>query len=143
MDNVYIDSFSKATVKSLRLLLDIDVKENNLQAPRSFSNQNICVGIPIVGALKGSVIYTFPVKTAIETVEIMSGMKLEQADDFVISAISEIANIISGNAVTELAEQNIICDIRPPFLAQDGPQNGVCKTVYTGIGDIGLSVDIH
>ena len=48
-------------------------------------------------------------------VKIMSGMEFEEVDAFVTSAISEIANIISGNVATALSDSDIKCDILPPM----------------------------
>lgn len=147
MDNRLLDQFSKATADSLRLLLDIDVQE----APCPMGSWQggtdaICIAIPVVGALNGNVVYCFPVNTALEFVEIMSGMKVAQADDFVISAVSEIANIISGNAVSGLAGRNIVCDIRPPHVVPDAGMPGPDASlglVHTRVGNVNICVDIH
>ena len=53
-------------------------------------------------------------------VSIMSGMEVEAVDEFVTSAISEIANIISGNVMTLLEGENVRCDILPPELKDSG-----------------------
>ena len=44
----------------------------------------------------------------------MSGMELKKIDNFVSSALGEVANIIGGNAITGLTKYNYICDISPP-----------------------------
>ena len=49
----------------------------------------------------------------------MSGMEIEEVDDFVVSAMSEISNIISGNVMTMLAQDDLKCDILPPQLYQE------------------------
>ena len=52
----------------------------------------------------------------------MSGMEFDCVDDFVTSAVSEIANIISGNVLTMLAENEIKCDILPPTFCLYGDE---------------------
>jgi len=50
----------------------------------------------------------------LKMIEIMSGMKVDKIDSFASSALGEVANIIGGNALTLLADNNYICDIVPP-----------------------------
>ena len=56
----------------------------------------------------------FPERYDIDDGEIMSGMEISQLDAFVTSAWAEVANIISGNALTLLNENDYQCDIVPP-----------------------------
>ncbi|MCL0071768.1 chemotaxis protein CheX [Peptococcaceae bacterium] len=76
-----------------------------------YKDANVILGV--TGDLQGSVLFAFPKEMALDMVKIMSGMKLDEIDNFVSSALGEIANIIGGNAVTNLASQNYSCDIVP------------------------------
>ena len=80
------------------------------------------VSVGVRGDLEGEVRYRFPTATSLNMVSIMSGMELETVDFFVTSAISEMANIISGNVVTLLAERDLYCDIQPPAIVDTAPQ---------------------
>jgi len=47
---------------------------------------------------------------ALEMVKIMSGLEMDDIDNFVSSALGEVGNIISDNALTILTKGNYKCD---------------------------------
>ena len=105
--------FVDATQKVFNLMLNIsDISEHPTEDFKCDNEVDIAVGI--VGDLQGKVIYRFPVSTSLNMVNIMSGMEFDAVDIFVSSAISEIANIISGNVMIALSDNKIVCDILPP-----------------------------
>lgn len=77
----------------------------------------------------------------------ISGMEMSSVDEFVTSAISEIANIISGNVLAELAQNDMICDILPPAVCK--PDNGkiyelmTSCLISTGVGNMGLDIRLN
>jgi chemotaxis protein CheX len=107
----------------------------------------IDIAVGIDGDLRGDIIYRFPVRTSLNIVNIMSGMQFEEADAFVTSAISEIANIISGNVLTALSDDDINCDISPPVQCKpDEEKEYDLKTsccIYTDIGDLCLKIGLN
>ncbi|WP_457944579.1 chemotaxis protein CheX [Caproiciproducens sp. LBM24188] len=147
-DGIFIP-FSKATGEAFKMMLNLEASTEEPEVrdvvPNTGSDLNIA--IDVTGDLTGEVLYRFPKKTALEMVKIMCGMEFEEIDEFVTSAMGEIANIISGNAMTGLSEQNIICDIQPPKvlvgeyeMAQVLPV--LCANVRTGVGDVELDVQL-
>lgn len=105
--------FVDATQKVFNLMLNIsDVSEHPSEDFKCDDEVDIVVGV--VGDLQGKIVYRFPVSTSLNMVNIMSGMEFNAVDVFVASAISEIANIISGNVMTTLFDSKIQCDILPP-----------------------------
>lgn len=114
--------FLDATRSVFQLMLDIsDIDELSTDNLRNDDGLNIAIGI--IGDLKGEVVYRFPRTTSLGMVNIMSGLEMETVDEFVISAISEIANIISGNVLTTFAQKDVKCDILPPILREiDGKE---------------------
>jgi len=90
----------------------IEKVKETLNFMQEYKDANVILGV--TGDLQGSVLFAFPKEMALDMVKIMSGMKLDEIDNFVSSALGEIANIIGGNAVTNLASQNYSCDIVPP-----------------------------
>ncbi|HBG09236.1 MAG TPA: chemotaxis protein CheX, partial [Firmicutes bacterium] len=100
----YINPFYKATIDVFRIMLNLDVKRGALRAVEELepvSEANVVIGV--TGDLRGSLLYSFPKEMALEMVTIMAGMAMNKLDAFVSSALGEVANIISGNAVTHLA----------------------------------------
>ena len=111
----YLNPFFTATKDVFNLMLDLEVKKGNVTIVDDMvSSKDANVILGVTGDLQGSVLFAFPKEMALDMVKIMSGMKLDEIDNFVSSALGEIANIIGGNAVTNLVSQNYSCDIVPP-----------------------------
>lgn len=136
--------FTNATCETLKLLLDVDALHDAAQnmEENAEAGGQIDVSIGITGDVDGEVLYRFPTDTTLEIVKIMSGMEFTKIDEFVMSALGEIANIISGNAVTNLSKNDITCDILPPKIL-DGEPLSASETEYvfatkvsTQIGDV-------
>ena len=111
----YINSFYKATQDVFRLMLDLEVERGNVEVIEDMiSSKEANVILGVTGDLKGSIFFSFTKEMTLEMVKIMSGMEMKEIDNFVSSALGEVANIVGGNAVTNLTEYNYICDIVPP-----------------------------
>ncbi len=142
--------FYVATREVFRLMLDLEVQRGADQLKLDgLANKKACVSIGIVGDLEGTIQYNFPESMTLEMVRIMSGMEMEVVDDFVASALSEIVNIISGNAMTSLFESNYTCDILPPTLqlieeVEERPSDKVISLpLETIIGPLRVEVDLR
>ena len=48
----------------------------------------------------------------------MIGETMDARDPMALSALGEIANVITGNAATELAANGFTCDISPPVIIE-------------------------
>lgn len=149
MNNALYPPFSRATCEVFKLMLDLDASAGLPHAGEGAveSADDVRVSVQVSGDLIGEVYYRFPMATTLKMVNIMSGMEFDQVDEFVTSALGEIANIISGNAMTSLSEQNVTCDIHPPrILNASEPlfgQNDVTVIdVKTYIGDVELGIRI-
>ncbi len=151
MSNTLYPSFSRATCEVFKLMLDLDASAGdphtllNLQEAKD----DIQVAVEITGDLTGDIYYRFPRETTLKMVNIMSGMEFDQVDEFVTSALGEIANIISGNAMTTLSELNVTCDILPPRIlgAEElQPREALADMtvidVNTYIGDVSLGIHV-
>lgn len=145
--NGFLQPFSAATKDAFKLMLDLDAQTGNPVDFGAYADlqDRVSIVIPVVGDLNGEVLYRFPKQTAIRMVEMMCGMQIDRIDDFVTSAMGEMANIISGNAMTGLSEESLICDIRPPqiLVGEAAPHSGAdpLRTVIsTEAGDVGLEV---
>ena len=142
--------FSNAVREVCKQMLDINA-EVGAASPVNVSSSgdkvNIMVGF--TGDYSGETYYVFPRNTALEIVKSMSGMEIDDIDEFVTSALGEISNIISGNAMTGLSELSIACDILPPKLVEggepvyDGGERVISTGIQTPLGDIDLVVKLH
>lgn len=151
MNDRVLTGFSTAAQEVLKLMLDVDTVAAVPVTKEDSANgqDSITVKIGLTGDVSGSAYYNFPKDTALEMVKIMSGMEIEEVDEFVTSAMGELSNIISGNALTGLAQQEISCDILPPEILTGTDANkensadaaGKCNTgIHTSAGDMDLAV---
>lgn len=135
-------SFTDATRDVLKLMLDLDAKSEKYSITDG-TTEKLRVAVEITGDIKGKIYYWFPKDTVLEIVKIMSGMEISEVDDFASSAICEMANIISGNAMNNLYERNFTCDILPPEVSMDNkPVQGESAgaLVVTDIGVFNLDI---
>ena len=136
----------EATKSVFHLMLDVsDVHECSMDAFKYRDILNISIGV--IGDYEGEIVYKFPQDMSLNMVNIMSGMEISSVDDFVTSAVSEIANIISGNVLTMLTEENVRCDILTPAVrdAEDTKKyalkNDFC--ISTSAGKVCLDIRLN
>jgi chemotaxis protein CheX len=145
VDNLY-KVFVEATYNVFNMMLNIsEISDHPIEEFICEDEVDIVVGI--VGDLHGEVVYRFPVITSLSMVSIMSGMEFDDVDIFVTSAISEIANIISGNVITALSGSELKYDILPPVPGKpDNDKEYEIKSnccISTSIGEICLNIRLN
>lgn len=148
MNVEYINSFYSATKNVFELMLDLDVemgKPKVIQGMSGSRDANVVLGV--TGDVKGNLVFGFPNDMTLEMVKIMSGMEVKEIDGFVSSALGEVANIIGGNAITELSNSEYICDIVPPqiFIGEYksismANEKVICLPLKTRIGELEINI---
>ncbi len=83
-----------------------------------FTTEELTVIIGVSGSLQGNVLYGFDGVTALSVAGQMMGEPVEELGDIGLSALGEIANMITGNAATQLANVGYACDISPPVIIE-------------------------
>ena len=147
----YIDPFYQATKEVFRLMLDLEVQRGALRIAKDLiPSKEASVIIGATGYLSGSILYSFPKDMTLTMVKIMSGMELYKLDSFVVSALGEVANIISGNAMTLLSANNWHCDITPPQVVIGASDSLSMATdvalvipMQTAIGDFDINITLR
>lgn len=146
----HINSFYAATQDVFKTMLDLDVKKGNLKVIEGMiSGKEANVTLGVTGDLKGSILFGFPTDMTLEMVRIMSGMEIKQIDTFVSSALGEVANIIGGNALTNLTCHNLICDIVPPQVSigeykslSMANKKSLLLPLKTAIGEFNINISL-
>ena len=120
MDVKYINPFVAASKKVLEQLIGF---EPDVEAPRlmenTISGNDIVVMVGLTGEIKGQVMFTMEESTAIKMVRKMTYNDAVNELDFIgQSAVSEIANMISGSTGMIMYETGITIDITPPSLCR-------------------------
>lgn len=144
----YINSFYIATQDVFKLMFDLNVEKNELKVIEDMiPSKDLSVLLGVTGDLKGSILFSFPDDMTLDMVQIMAGMKMDKIDTFVSSALGEIANIIGGNALTNLASNDYQCDITPPqvFVGQHktispSEEKALLINLETTIGDFDINI---
>ena len=116
-----------------------------------FTTEEITAIIGISGTLQGTVLYGFPEDTAEAIITIMlDGEAGSASDELGLSALGEIANMITGNAATRLAAQGFPCEISPPviiepagsrFTTLSGPQ--IIATFSSDVGPLMVRISLN
>jgi len=113
----YINPFVLASFSVLETVLGHKPNKGQLAVqPCSFTSQQLNVVCGVSGQVAGQVIYGMSLSTADRIASAMLGAPIKIFDQLAASAIAELGNMISGNAMLLLSEQDIICDITPPTM---------------------------
>ena len=95
------------------------LKIQNAEAvSHQFTTDDVTAIIGISGKLEGNVLYGFSEDLVKEIIRRMVGEEMSARDPMALSALGEIANVITGNAATQLAASGYPCDISPPVILE-------------------------
>ncbi len=107
----------------------------------AFYADHIWIKIGMTGQLQGDVIFGLHKEVALRIISaMMGGFPISELDELGKSAISELGNMISGNASTILFNQGVAIDITPPQLVDDHQHlnlSGQALAVPLELGDLG------
>lgn len=145
----YINPFIAASNSVIGMLSGAEVKIGKAylkQPPYYFNNVVIVIGV--VGEIKGQIYFEMGYETAIGIASVMmGGMPLDELTEIAKSAISELGNMIMGNASTMFSQSSVAIDITPPtLLTGDIEMSNKVPTVVVPleIGGIGaLNININ
>lgn len=111
---------------------------------------HIWIQIGMTGQLSGNIVFGIEENVALRMVSVMmGGYVLTEMDEMGQSAISELGNMISGNASTILSNQGVTVDITPPKIVKSEhitaflPQKALSiPLMMDGIGELDIQVMI-
>ncbi len=118
MDARVVNSFIKAGCSVVNNFMSEDIKTGKVTVRRkSYPSEELNIIIGILGQMRGEVTYGMSSFVAMNIVsKMMGGLEVKSMDDMAYSAISELSNMISGNAVTNMSSENITLDLTPPTI---------------------------
>lgn len=115
----YISPFVEASVTVFETLLSTTPERGQLSArPQVFTSQQVNIVCGITGDVVGQVIYGMSIVAADKIASKMLGQSIVTFDQLAASAIAELGNMVSGNAMTLLSDQGFSCDITPPTIVK-------------------------
>lgn len=119
MNVEYINPFLMAATQVMKDMcqLQLAVGKPYVKATE-FEKDSIVVSIGITGEVRGQVLLAFSMEVACDLASKMCFMPITTLDELSISALSELGNMILGNAATVLSTKGIGIDITPPSIIQ-------------------------
>lgn len=118
MNVKYINPFIKASTEVLRMIAQLEFTTGKPYMKMSpFTPASVLIVVGITGQIQGQAIISMSSELA-KTIasKMMMGMPVNDLDEMAKSALSELGNMIMGNAATLLFNDEVMVDITPPSL---------------------------
>ncbi|RAP77378.1 chemotaxis protein CheX [Paenibacillus montanisoli] len=145
----YINPFLESAVIVIEQVIQIKPSTGQLGVKEiKFANDHIWIQIGINGQMNGDIVFGLSEEVALKMVSaMMGGYAIAEMDEMGKSAISELGNMISGNASTMLFNQGVSVDITPPKLVLSEQAAGISASkaltiplIMDGIGELDIQV---
>ncbi|MFB9751490.1 chemotaxis protein CheX [Paenibacillus hodogayensis] len=126
----YINPFLESARIVLEQLINVRPTTGQLGIKDvKFVESHIWIQIGMTGQMEGDIVFGLHEEVALKLVSaMMGGYSVTEMDEMSQSAISELGNMISGNATTILYNQGVRVDITPPKLIQTAAAAGFAPT---------------
>lgn len=121
MQSKHINPFLQSATTVIEQLCAVRPSRGAIKLQRlQITADLIWLKITIYGQLTGDILFSFPEPVALKIASgMMGGVQITEFDMISQSAISELGNMISGNASTLLYNEGIEIDITPPIFISD------------------------
>jgi chemotaxis protein CheX len=137
MDVKYINPFLSAIEKVLTELGAKWIKKGKIRVKKDMTiDKDVTTFVGIVGSVCGNVSYSFSSKTAIGLVSLLMEMEIDIIDEIARSAIGELSNMVTGNALSILASRGETIEITTPIVVMGEDMYFVLGSVDTIMVDI-------
>ena len=113
----YINPFVEAAFNVLKEVLDTDVKRGDLYLKSSTMQiKGVAALVGLAGDVEGRVLFDMTKETALAVASGMNNEEMKVVDEMVKATITELANMITAQAVTKLHDLGFKFDLTPPAL---------------------------
>lgn len=128
-------------------MLDLKIGKPSMRQVAYLQDASL-IKLGLVGNLTGEVLLNLDHQTALGVVSKMMMMPVDTIDAIGESAISELGNMIAGNAATVFANNNILIDITTPSYCLGSDYQGDGRTMFSipfasELGDLTVDVFIQ
>lgn len=82
----------------------------------AYRRKGVAALVWLTGDIEGRIIFDLDPKTAVRVASGFSGMEVEESDDIVREAVCELANQVTGNAISALNDQGFKFRVHPPVV---------------------------
>jgi len=113
----YINPFVEAAFNVMKEVLQSDVRRGELYLKStSMPVMGVAALVGLAGDVEGRVLFDMDKQSALNIASAMNGEKLTVMDELVKATITELANMITAQAVTKLHELGFKFDLTPPAI---------------------------
>ena len=113
----YINPFVEAAFNVLKEVLQTDVKRGDLYLKSTTMQiQGVAALVGLAGDVEGRVLFDMTKESALFIASSMNGEEMKVMDDMAKATITELANMITAQAVTKLHDLGFKFDLTPPAL---------------------------
>jgi chemotaxis protein CheX len=113
----YINPFVEASFNVLKEVLGTELKRGDLYLKSSTMQiMGVAALVGLAGDVEGRVLFDMTKETALAVASGMNSEEMKVMDDMVKATITELANMITAQAVTKLHELGFKFDLTPPAL---------------------------
>ena len=113
----YINPFVESAMSVLKSTVSENVKRGTPKLSTSINNiQGVAIIVGLAGQVSGRVVLDMSEETALNVASSMNGERLDSLDELVSATLTELGNMITGNAITKLHELGFKFDLTPPAL---------------------------
>lgn len=115
----FINPFLMAASTIMKNMCQLDTKIGKPYVKTTeFEQDSVIIMIGVTGEMRGQVIIGFSLEVALDIASKMIMMPVTEMNELSMSAISELGNMILGNAATILSTKGVGIDITPPTLCR-------------------------
>jgi len=113
----YINPFVESAFNVMKEVLQCDVKRGELYLKStSMPVMGVAAIVGLAGDVEGRVPFDMDRPTALNIASAMNNEEITTLDDLAKATITELANMITGQAVTKLHELGFKFDLTPPAI---------------------------
>jgi chemotaxis protein CheX len=113
----YINPFVEAAFSIMQEVLQEEVVRKELYLKKTSQPvMGVAALVGLAGDVEGRVLIDMSKETALGIASAMNGEKLSELDELVKATITELANMVTGQAVTKLHDLGFKFDLTPPSI---------------------------
>ncbi|MDC7221360.1 MAG: chemotaxis protein CheX [Spirochaetales bacterium] len=113
----YINPFVEAAFSIMQEVLQEDVIRKELYLKKTSQPvMGVAALVGLAGDVEGRVLIDMSKESALGIASAMNGEKLTELDELVKATITELANMVTGQAVTKLHDLGFKFDLTPPSI---------------------------
>ena len=113
----YINPFVESAFSIMKEVLQVDIDRKDLYLKKTSQPvMGVAALVGLAGDVEGRVLIDMSQATAIKIAATMNGEELTELDDLVKATVTELANMITAQAVTKLFDLGFKFDLTPPSI---------------------------